>query len=98
MTEEQNRAAKAAVDKHLTSCSVCHETAFFLNPDVAFVPTLNGMKVNLLNGQPLISVSCITCGHVILFNILRLGLGELFGVKAAEPRVVEQSAVKPNAE
>lgn len=80
-TEEQEKAAKSAVDRHLKACPLCGSKSFYLESDLYYLPTLRKNGVNLAWGQPCLSVACKTCGHVMLFNVFYLGLGNLFNLK-----------------
>jgi hypothetical protein len=89
-TSEQRAAAQERLGKHLTSCPVCSHTKFILHGELVFLPQVRGTKIDISTGQPCLSASCANCGHVMLFNILHLGLGPVFGLKAAKEEEKEQ--------
>jgi hypothetical protein len=86
LTKEQEVAAKAAIGLYLKTCAVCGARRFALNPEVTFLPTIQGDVINPVRGQPCLSVVCQTCGHVFLFNAFRMGLGELLGIGALQDK------------
>ena len=82
-TDDQNRAVKAVLDRHLSKCPVCHSRAWRLGGDVYFLPRLaKDDAVDLGTGQPLVNVICSTCGNVLFFHVFFLpGLSDVLGIK-----------------
>lgn len=83
-TPEQAEAVKAAVDRYLRACPICGSNRWQLNPDLTFLPLIEGKDINLGRGQPCVSAICSVCGSLQLFNALTLGLGDKLGVGKAE--------------
>lgn len=93
MTPEQDAAVKAHINKHFKGgCPICQSTAFFLNPHVSMVPQIGQAVIQ--SGQPVITVSCQTCGYAMFFNVFYMGLGELFGLKTTEELERERAQAK----
>jgi len=85
-TPEQDKAAREALDRHLTKCPICGSNSWNLNKDLAFSPLVTGTDgVNLSRGYVSIVVICRVCGNTQFFNVPGLGLEKQFGLTPDPP-------------
>lgn len=74
MTPKQIEIVQARVQQWVSGCPVCHQRNFTLGELAVFLSFKNGNVV--LGGQmtPVVTIACATCGNVLTFAALQLGL------------------------
>jgi hypothetical protein len=85
-TAEQEKAVKDALDAKLKrpACPMCAARKWIFAGEIYHLPIRTSAKVNLGSGQPCVSIVCGNCGHVEMFTVYVLGLGEVLGISETE--------------
>lgn len=83
-TKEQLESINQALrQKSRLMCPSCGEKGWTLSNELVIVPSFIGGALNT-GGLPGLAVICNTCGNMQFFNAFKLGIADIFGLKASE--------------
>ncbi len=85
-TKEQGEKVLAALTQKLVRCPVCQTEKFAIQPELAHLTIGSSDPFSgTLRVVPSIVAQCKSCGHILLFNPILLGLQEVLDLKDAVP-------------
>lgn len=74
MTPKQQQLFEARIRQWVTGCPICHQRNF-TGPTIGAILAFKDGSV-IIGGQlmPIVTMGCTTCGYVLCFSALQLGL------------------------